>query len=209
MPPTVTVLGHPDILGHDLDVDVSVPSERPSSSSDKEAGECLAQTKSSSSSDEEAGEGLAETKWIAEIADIISIMKPVRPDVVRATRVQNVLHRLGRPLRLGVFRSIAMLFPTSLCGVLTFYCLASAPPSSSSSFSSSSSSLMIILITHHTHHTLTDTHTLTTLTLTPTYSHPHIRTHHTHTHRHTHTHAHAHAHTHTHTHTPRHTHTLA
>ena len=102
MPPTVTVLGHPDILDHDLDVDASVPSERSSSSSDKEALECLAQTKSSSSSDEEAGEGLAETKWIAEIADIISKMKPVRPDVVRATRVQNVLHRLGRPLRLGV-----------------------------------------------------------------------------------------------------------
>ena len=98
MPPTVTVLGHPEILDNDLDVDVSVPSERPSSSSDKEAGECLAQTKSSSSSDEEA----AQAESIAEFAaDIISKLEPVRPDAVRATRVQNVLHRLGRPLRLG------------------------------------------------------------------------------------------------------------
>ncbi|CAE7258352.1 unnamed protein product, partial [Symbiodinium sp. KB8] len=113
MPPTVTVLGHPDILGHDLDVDVSVPSERPSSSSDKEAGECLAQTKSSSSSDEEA----AQAESIAEFAaDIISKLEPVRPDVVRATRVQNVLHRLGRPLRLG---KVATLFFLTKAGAAT------------------------------------------------------------------------------------------
>ena len=116
-----------------------------------------------------------------------------------------------------------MLFPTSLCGVLTFYCLASGPPSSSSSFSSSSSSSSSLLITHHTYYYSSLTTLIThspTLTHSPhSHSHPHTHTHifalttlthtdtHTHTHTHTQTHTHTHKHTPTHTDTHRHTHT--
>ena len=95
MLPTATVLGHPEAFDNDLDVEVSVPSKR-SSLSDKDGEESLPQTDS--------------PEWIAGIADIISKMEPVRPDVVRATRAQNVLHKLGRPLRLGSFKSIALFF---------------------------------------------------------------------------------------------------
>ena len=99
MLPTATVLGHPEAFDNDLDVEVSVPSKR-SSLSDKDGEESLPQTDS--------------PEWIAGIADIISKMEPVRPDVVRATRAQNVLHKLGRPLRLGSFKSIALFFVSGL-----------------------------------------------------------------------------------------------
>ena len=47
------------------------------------------------------GEALAEAEPSAEwIAEIISKMEPTRPEVIRATRVQNVLHGLARPLRI-------------------------------------------------------------------------------------------------------------
>ena len=99
MLPTVTVLGHPEALDNDLHIEASVPAERSCSLSDKDAADCLNQAES--------------PEWIDEIADIISRMEPVTPDVVRGTRVQNVLHRMGRPLRLG-FSVYSLLFASGL-----------------------------------------------------------------------------------------------
>ena len=125
---------------------------------------------------------------------------------------------LREPLRFSLF----FLFPTSLCGVLTF--TAPRPPSAvrprrpppapppppphSHSLSHSHS--------HTLTHTLTHTHSLTHA-LTHTHSHTlsHTRTHthsltftHTHTHSLTLTHTHTHSLSHAHSHTLTHTHSL-
>lgn len=85
MQPTATVLGQSEALDNNTGPQDSVPLERSSFCSEAEFEGELA-----------LADAEPSPEWIAEI---ISKMEPTRPEAVRATRVQNVLHSLARPLR--------------------------------------------------------------------------------------------------------------